>query len=730
MTNEQVWFKGYVFHRKKNVPFFTTVNIFANLIDDTGKIVDSQLVYGNIGSFIGNFKLNESFKSGKYYLQFYTNWMNNFIEDESGIFEITIINPVTGAGNLLAGPDLSKINITLSPEGGNLISGVSNVVGVSVLDCNNNPLKASEIDITDAAGKLIQKVQINKLGYGRFILPANAAAGYNAVVTINAVKYNEPLPQPLPNGIALEVNNFSAADKTIITLNTNKVSLDAYVGKTLYLVIHKDDDASIYNINFNGSTTAKIAIANSDMPEGMNTIRIIDANLNQLAERLIYKYPAATLNTQITSEGSNADSFVYNGKVNYPNMNLSMAVLPEGTRSADEANDIYSSLLILPYIENDKKASGRHYFTALSKSKMYELDLFLLSQKSRFKWHNILKNPPKNNFSFDMGLTLKSIVPQQAGDIQFAKVRLYSFNPTIDETTTVNEKREFIFENLLVPDSTYINFTLLRKGQKIKELTLSPQVLNGNKKFNKPYKPKPACYASAMTESSAAPKIFKEFTELEEVTIDANRLKYANVQGNAYLRGYKITDEQAGSYLNLVNYLKTYSGFNVDDRGGTLTIYSRQKTSINGAQSGPIVYIDNVQLLDISFLSTILLDEVDEIYMNPHAIVPSVRNYVGMIKIYLKKGVKPNRKNTTPDIMLKSGYKKIMPFKNVNYTNTIDEGFINFGVIDWEPIIMTDENGAFKLEIPKTAQKSMKLLIEGFSADGKLISEIKVLNAN
>ena len=27
-TNEQIWFKGYVFHRKKNIPFFTTVNIY------------------------------------------------------------------------------------------------------------------------------------------------------------------------------------------------------------------------------------------------------------------------------------------------------------------------------------------------------------------------------------------------------------------------------------------------------------------------------------------------------------------------------------------------------------------------------------------------------------------------------------------------------------------------------------------------------------------------------
>ena len=82
LNNEQIWFKGYVFHRKLNIPFFATTNIYANLIDDDGNIIDTQLLYGNIASFSGSFKLNDTFKSGRYYLQFYTNWMNNFTEDE------------------------------------------------------------------------------------------------------------------------------------------------------------------------------------------------------------------------------------------------------------------------------------------------------------------------------------------------------------------------------------------------------------------------------------------------------------------------------------------------------------------------------------------------------------------------------------------------------------------------------------------------------------------------
>jgi len=733
MTNEQIWFKGYVFHRKKSLPFFTTINVFANLIDETGKIVDTQLIYANIGSFTGNFKLNSSFKSGKYYLQFYTNWMNNFIEDESAINEITVVNPAAGAGSVLAGPDPSKINIELNPEGGTMLSETANIIGISVSDCNHNATAVKSVDITDANGKPVQTIQINKLGYGRITLPANAGIGYKAVVTIDGVKHEQVFPVPQIKGVALEVNDFSAPDKTIITLSTNKATFNSFSGKPVYVVLHKDDDATIYEVNFNSSLVSKLTINNADLPEGMNTLRVLDSDLNPLAERLFYKYPASALSSVISNAGQGVENLTYQGKVNYANMNLSISVLPEDTRSYDDTNDIYSSFLLLPYIDTQKKASGKYYFTTLTKAKSYELDLFLLSQKSKYNWHNIVKNPPKNSYTFDMGLLLKGSVPKQAGPTQYAKVRLYSLTSGIDEITDVDEKGDFTFNNLLVPDSTYVNFTLLKKSEKPKEITLSPQLLNANKKFARSFTPKPYCYniqANATGSDNSAPTVEKGTVELEEVKIEAKKLKYANIMGNGNLRGYKISEMQANMYQNLLNFIKTYGGFDVNESVGNVTIYGRGVTTVGGARSSPIIYIDNVMALDFSMLAQVQMSEVDEIYMNAHAIVPSVRNNIGVIRIYLNKGTKAVNKNTTPTIILKNGYSKIMPFKNVGYLSTQNEGFVNFGVINWIPNIMTDENGAFKFDIPKTGQKNIKLFIEGFSADGKLISETKIITVN
>lgn len=729
MTDESVWFKGYVFHRKKNIPFFNTVNIYASLMDDQGKTVNTQLIYGNIGSFSGSFKLGNQLKSGKYYVQFYTNWMNNFTEDESAVYEISVINQSTGAGNVLAKADPSKINIEFRPEGGILLYDAPNSIGISISDCNHKSLPVTVVDIIDSKGKNIKKVQINKLGYGKFDLPAISTMGYKAVITIDDVKHEQALPLAQPKGFSLEVNNFTVADKTIVKIRTNKTTLDSFSGKPLYILAHQDDKGAVFKIDILDKLEQTVVIPNTEIAIGTNSIRLIDSDMNELAERTIYNYPQAGLNAEIAKAAQTAEKIEYTGKVNYPNMNLSISVLPENTISFDDSNDIFGSLLIQPYLDTTNKVAGKYYFSTLSKGKLYELDLYLINQKSKYKWNNILTNPPKNTYTFDMGLTLKGTIPTSAGDTKYSKVRLYSLTSAIDEITTVNDKREFIFNNLLIPDSTYVNFTLLKKGSEPKELTLLPQLLNSRQKFNKSFTPQPRCYTT-LEGSNATDKlnIYKEVIELEEVKIEGNTLKYASSFGNAYLQGYKISDTKANMYQTLINFIRTYGGFVVDDRDGNLRILSRTVNSINGAQSGPIIYVDNVQLVDYSMLSIIQMSEVDEIYMSSTAIIPSVRNYMGIIKVYLKKGVKGKSKNNTPEIMVKNGFERIAPFQNIVYNTTYDKGFDNFGVVDWEPTIMTDENGNFKLSIPKIYRKPIKVLIEGFSADGKLISEIKILD--
>jgi hypothetical protein len=730
-TNEQIWFKGYVFHRKNNIPFFNTINIFANLIDDTGKILETKLIYGNIGSFSGSFKLNDNLKSGRYYLQFYTNWMNNFTEDESAVYEVSIINPATGAGNALAKADLTTINIDVNPEGGTLVSGINNIVGLHISDCNHEPTAISTATLVDASGKNIKQIQVNKLGYGRFDIIPKAGETYKIITTLDDAKHEKTFTA-VSGGIAMEINSYSLAGKLMVNLRTSKQYAGAIKGKPLYMLIQKDEKVTLYDVTFDDMGEVKLVIDKTEFFDGINTIRLFDDNLKEVNQRLFYNYPNDKLNVDFSATSRNVTDTDFKGTVNYPNMNLSVSILPEGTRSFDVANDIYSSLLLLPYIDTRHKANGRYYFTNFSKGKMYELDLYLISQKSKYAWNNILSTPPKDNNRFDTGLAIKGTLPSSSKDDKYARVRLYSLTSRLDESAPLDENGSFIFDNLILADSSHVNFTLLRKGQTPKELTLAPQLLYYNRKFNKPYPPEARCYApaeaSVIADSGDMPKFYKDVTVLNEVKIEGTRLKYGNSFGNTNLTGYKISEMKANMYQTVLDFIRTYGTFEVSNVDGQVTVYSRMRNSLNAARSGPIIYLDNVQMLDYSMLNTVQMSEVDEVYINAHAIVPSVRNFQGIIKIYLHKGGRAHKKNTTPDIVIKGGFEKVKPFHNVLYNTTSDSGFTGFGVIDWQPQIMTDENGAFTLKVPNTSQKTVKVILEGFSADGRLISEVKTLN--
>lgn len=727
LTTEKIWFKGYTYHRKKSVPFFSTTNVYVSLIDTNGKIIQNKLLYGNLGSFSGNFKLDDTFKSGKYYVQFYTNWMNNFTEDESFVYEVNVINEKDGEGKLNI-PNLNAVKINLNPEGGYLVSGIQNTVGVTVSDCNNNPLPISVIDVADSKGNVIQKVQLNKMGNGKFVLNLAESGSYKVVATLGENTYEEALPMPKAQGIALEVNNYAVEGKTVVKLNTNQAGISNYGNSKMYLVVHQDEKAVIYDVDFEGASEKTMVLPNDDLFDGINTIRVIDNNLKQVAERIIYKYPSTGLSTQITKSAQDGGHYTFKGKVNKPNMNISIAMLPEKTRSAADDNDIYGSLLIAPYIKDHKKIKGKHYFTTLSKGKHYELDLMLINQKSKYAWSNILTNPPKSTYTFDMGLTLKGKLP---GRNPNSRVRMFSTTDPIEEMAAVNDQSEFVYENLIISDSAFVIFTVLKPGQKPKEVKLEPEILNSKSKYNKSYKSvQVACVekGDAAPASIVAPQIYDETIQLDEVVLEAETLKYAKNRGNINLRGYKITEKDR-RFNNVLHFIRTYSNFIVNDNSVDVTIFSRGQFSLNAAQPTPIVYLDDNIIYDYNILRTIWMDQVDEVYLNSHAIVPSVRNFLGVIKIYLNSAAKSARVNSNHAVV-KNGFAENQAFENVIYTSTNDQGYENFGLIDWKPVIMTDENGEFEFTVPQTGQKNVRFIIEGFSADGKLLSDVKTINLN
>lgn len=727
INNESVWFQGYIINRKTHKPFFTS-NIYILLLDENGKLLSEKLVYANSGVFSGKMDLGSKLKSGNYYIQAYTNWMNNFSEDESTVTKINVINPSEGLKNY------SKINseslaIVLNPEGKRLIKDISNVVGIRLKDCRGNSPQNLEALIQNSNGETLKSIQLNRFGYGKFeITPTDEKI--KVVVKYDSKVIESILPPSDLMGLSVAVNSYSIENKTAVKIKTNATGYNVLKSKKLNVIINQDGNFAILPLQLNPITLEQtLMINNKDLQDGINVIRVIDNDLKQWCERLIYINPAVEGNFTINKDNTHNNKINIAGQSGYANAIVSVSVLPEKTQSFSQDNSIIAGIKINPYL-NEPLSNADYYLSSQSRSGSYELDLALLNeQQFKYNWDLMKISHPSSNYSFDMGINLKGSVNTAIKDKDYHKVKLVSFSNLIMMTTDVDKNGDYLFEHMLIEDSSYVNMSLL-KLPKFEAVTNSfkPQVLNRKKPFYKPFRFKipEDCGTSGGQDyitNLDIPKLSDKTIQLKEIEVQNDfkkKLVYQSKIGNSFLKGFKIEE---GMTRDLFSFLRS-NGFDVRDSMGSITIYSGGSVSITGAPAVPEIYIDDFRIFSPDELMGMSMSEIDEIFLDKRAIVPGLNNKQGIIKIYRKKNFDTYKSKKDPNsFYFTEGFSRDVPFKNVDYDNTQDLGFDNFGLINWSPGIQTDESGNFVFETTDYNKTKCKIIVEGMTSDGKLFHE-------
>jgi hypothetical protein len=728
-NEETIWFKGYVINRNNSNPNIST-NIYVALLDEKGNKISSQLVLANDGIFTGSISLNNNMASGRYYLQSYTNWMNNFSENESTITPIDIINPDEGYKNY-DNINFETLEVDINPEGGKLIKGISNTIGIQVSDCQNNTLKNLEGKIIDDKNEIIKSFKLNQFGLAKIELPPITS---NLKVNIITPKgeISKELPQPESKGYGLEVNSFTSEDKLIIKIKSNLETIKN--DQNIFLVVNQDNKSVIEKIDFEANNEKTIYINNKNIFNGLVTIRIIDEDLNQLAERLAY------IRTNQTSE----DHKISKNSIKLNNLNqgnVSVSILPQTTKSIDLKIPIAAGLKVNPYLAYPLK-NANYYFINTDRQKEYELDLALLNQKqTKYSWDYIKLNPPKQNYSFDIGLTLKGSITTEISRNKNYKIKLFSLGNLLSETSDINENKEFIFENLIIKDSTQIELLLLEMPDlEIKNSKMVANIIDINKAFNKStqFSNKENCSPITEFVKLDTPKLQKNTISLKEVSLTNKFQKQAldivNVKKNFMLRGHKVDIKHRST--TLLTFLRK-NGFDVSPQyAAKLIIRSRNydkmpkssdlRSKLNSASTpissvrsdtrsirgdGAEVWLNDILLVDLDELKFINMDDIDEIYLNPNINPVGMNNNQGIIRIYLKEKVsKPLRKDTQI-ITIKDGFSIYKPYKQLSYISKLDDAFFSFGIYNWEPNYHTNNKGEIDIDISKITNANV--LIEG-----------------
>jgi hypothetical protein len=720
LTNETIWFKGYIIEKKESKLNFETTNVYVSLLDENGLEISNHLFYASNGIVLGQIKINESLPSGNYYIHVYTNYMNNFKENESTIQPLKIIN-ISDKIVPTNSNETSDPSIKISYEGGKLLANTDNTVGVNIVDCFGNGLKISTIKVKNSKGEIVNSFATNNEGFGKFeILNANIE-NYTLEIEHNSKIISKTLDLPFTEGINLSAINYIDEEKIIITVKTNEESLKKFKNKPYSIIIQKNDQGNIVDFTLD-ATQKKFVINQSNLPEGINSIRLINSDLESIAERVIYNDVIPNKITLTTIKTK--DSIKVSGKINNRIGNFSVSTLPIAS-TINKSNTIISNLVFKNYcsIEN---LNTDYYFENFNKRKKYELDLVLLHSKTNYKWNSMLTEIPKETYSFDVGISIEGKVNQKVGPKE--KLRLFSVN-NIDETTTLNDKNEFEFKNILAVDSSNFHFSLIKNDEKLQSLNIYSRIINNNRKFNKKSEIKKSfCITEKFVKNDFDTNF--DFPRLENVTVledvqvievKKEKLEKEREYNNSMAKGYKINDSDVTSFRDVLSFIASH-GYDVSQEAGTVAIRSRSIRSIMGSRS-PAVFLDNGPVSDFSLLTNILLIDVDEIYINKHGYGMGGDGSNGSIRIYTKRtyGTNQNRNNIkSKSLIIKGGFQPLLEFENPKYVSYSGESFQKHGTIDWIPNIYTDENGNFEFTIPHFNQEKIKLNIQGIDNFGQL----------
>ena len=237
LSNETIWFKGYIYDKKTNSLNIGTTNVYISLYNSERKELSNNLFFASNGTVDGQLNLPKELESGMYYLHVYTNFMNNFEEDESTYQEIEIINPKEI--NSEKKYDRNNISVTLNYEGGNFITDCDNNIVVEIKDCFNKGIEIQEIKVLDEKQNTVITFSTNNMGYGKFTLPNTKKEIYSIEGINNDIKFSSKLKLPTSETFNLIMKKNNDESYTF-EIRTNQNTLKKFENEELFLLIQKD----------------------------------------------------------------------------------------------------------------------------------------------------------------------------------------------------------------------------------------------------------------------------------------------------------------------------------------------------------------------------------------------------------------------------------------------------------------------------------------------------------
>ena len=747
-SSETIWFKAYI--TTLNMPSFVSKTLYAELINDEGKVLQRKTMPVFRAGAASFFELADSNYNSKLFIRAYTSWMLNFDPALLYLKPITVINAKTPPNTIVP---KDRFTLTLFPEGGDLIENISCRMAFKTNNQSGIPF-AVRGTVTDSKGKKISSFASTHDGMGFFEITPAPDEKYSAVWNdINGLQHLTPLPAAKKTGLSLRIDNNN--NKITYTLTRPENADDAFKS---FIVVAQMHQQTMYSAKINMRKKIQITapIITDSLPDGVVQITVFNDQQLPVAERIAFvnnnNYSFTTdlhaVEKNLTKHGKSVLQVDVGGKLF---SNLSIAVTDAGLdEEGKDKDNIFSSQLLSSdckgYIYN-----AAYYFSSDEDSVKQQLDLVMMTNGwRRFNWEDLLANKwPKLEYLPDDYLSVRGKIYGLSKD-QLRNRELTAIlkntgkkNGTIF-SIPVNESGNIYISGLYFFDTAQLFYQF--NNDKDKTLTsrasftftsglgktppIATDLLQGQY-FN------PVPDSSILKKSININALYRSEIErqrtktLQAVIVKTKERSLQDKLEKEYTSGF-FTGGNARVFTTEDDPFAQASGTILDylrGRVAGLQINTNGEPSITRRGNKTEVFLDEITT-DIGMLQTIPMTDVAMIKVFDPPFFGSFGGGAGgAVAVYTKKGGNRNDNIKGLNEVTLYGYSSIKEFYMPDYDKPNNSDIVDYrSTLYWNPFLLIDaQNRRVTIPIFNSDKcKKMKVIIEGMNEAGQLTREEKV----
>ena len=329
--------------------------------------------------------------SGNFLLRAYTSWMKNFGPDYYFHKKLVIINPLRSPDPQAKIVTPPVYDIRFFPEGGNLVNGITSVVGVKATDQFGKGADFKGI-VLDKANDTVARFRPLKFGIGHFQFKPDNHTTYHAIITIAGKTIEKDLPQINDNGYVMNVKDNGG--QLTITVNTNMTD------GSIYLFAHTRGSIKTIESANTSNGTAQFNINKTQLGDGISQLTVFNNDRQPVCERLYFNRPAKKLVIN-----ANTDQPQYNtrkkvslaidakdGSNNAVVADLSLSVYRIDSLQHPGQEDIQDYLLLSSDLKGNIESPGYYFKNTGAEADEAADNLMLTQGWRRFNWTDVLQN--------------------------------------------------------------------------------------------------------------------------------------------------------------------------------------------------------------------------------------------------------------------------------------------------------------------------------------------------